>query len=176
MTQTIETARPTTDETGTYFIRYVKLVPDGPILEALARQPEETLALVHGLGRDRLESGYAPGKWSVLDVLGHVIDSERIFAYRALRGARGDETPLPGYDEGLYAPAAKYNERTLDDVVAEFRSVRAATLTLFAGLPREAWDRFVTANDSRISVRALAWTLAGHELHHRAVLREKYGL
>jgi hypothetical protein len=175
-TAAFATIRPRAEEHAPYYERYVKRVPDGSILDTLARQRDETIALFEGLDAERARYRYAPDKWAVLDVLGHVIDSERIFSYRALRAARGDETDLPGYDENTYAPIARYVDRPLADVVEEFRVVRAASLALFKGLDEAAWDRTVTANGSHVSVRGLAWILAGHELHHRAVLSEKYGL
>ncbi len=176
MPHTIETVRPRFEEHGPYYERYVKRVPDGSILETLARQGEEMVALISGLSPEQARHRYAPDKWSVLDVVGHVMDTERIFAYRALRGARADETELPGYDESTYAPMARYTDRALLDVVAEWKAVRAASIALFTGLPTEAWDRWVTANQNRISVRGIIWMLAGHELHHRNVLKEKYGI
>ena len=168
--------RPRAEDYAPYYERYVKRVPDGSVLDTLARQAEETTALFSGLDAERGKYRYAPDKWSVLDVLGHVMDTERVFAYRALRAARGDETPLPGFDETTWAPLARYSEHTVADVVAEYRAVRAATIALLRGLDDAAWDRTVTANEQGVSVRGLAWIMAGHELHHRGVLTEKYGL
>jgi hypothetical protein len=168
--------RPRPDEYAPYYEPYVKRVPDGSIVETLARQGEETATMFAGLDAERGRFRYAPGKWTVLDVLGHVMDGERVFAYRALRGARGDATPLPGYDENRWAPLAGYSERTPADILAEYRAVRAATIAMLEGFDDASWGRTVTANEQGVSVRALAWIIAGHELHHRAVLAEKYGL
>lgn len=166
--------RPEQTEYLPYYEKYVTLVPAGDIIETLRRQHEETLALLGGLDEAQGNHAYEPGKWSVKGVVGHVIDSERIFAYRALRFARGDQTPLPGYDQDEYGRAANFDARTLADLVAEFASVRAATLALFRSLADEAWSRRGTANNAEVSVRALAHIIAGHELHHVQVLRERY--
>ena len=166
--------RPGVDEHAPYYGRYVALVPDGSIVETLGLQIAGTRALVAGLPEARARHRYAPEKWSVKEVLGHVADSERVFAYRALRIGRGDATPLPGFDEKEYAASAPFDARPLRDVIAELDSVRAATLTLLASLDERAWSRRGTANEVPVTVRALAWIIAGHELHHRAILRERY--
>ena len=119
---------------------------------------------------------YAPGKWSVKEVVGHMIDGERVFSYRALRVARADTTPLPGFDENAWVPAAHFDRRPMPDLVADYQTVRAATVALFSSFEEEALVRMGTANDQPISVRALAHMIAGHELHHVAILRERYGL
>ncbi len=119
---------------------------------------------------------YAPGKWSVKQVVGHLCDGERVFAYRALRFARADRTPLPGFDETLWVPEGNFDARPIDDLALEYRAVRSASIALFASLAPEALARIGVANDTPMSVRALAWTIAGHELHHRGLLIERYGL
>jgi len=119
---------------------------------------------------------YAPGKWSVRQVMCHLADAERIMAYRALRIARGDATPLPGFDENAYAPESGADAVALAELVAEFADVRRASLALFRHLPADAWVRRGTASESPFSVRALAWVLVGHPIHHLAVLRERYGV
>lgn len=166
--------RPAVVDYAPYYGRYIARVPDGPILDTLRRQLGETLALVAGLPEVRARHRYAPGKWSVKEVLGHIADSERVFAYRGLRIGRGDTTPLAGFDQDAFAAIAPYDERPLAAVVAELQSVRAATLTLLEGFDDAAWGRRGTANDTSISVLAIAWIIAGHELHHREVLREHY--
>ncbi|MGH7726407.1 MAG: DinB family protein [Candidatus Eiseniibacteriota bacterium] len=176
MPATLATARPAADEHVPYFSRYIDRVPGHDPLAALASQIEETTALVLAAGEAKAGYRYAPDKWTVRDVIGHLMDSERVFAYRALRFGRGDETPVPGFDENIYVPGGNFNRRTLADVVAEFRAVRAATLALFKGLEDDAWGRRGVASGNPVSVRALAWIAAGHELHHVAVLRERYGL
>lgn len=166
--------RPAEDEYPPYCRGYVALLPEGDIVEVLEAQGEETLALVRGITGERAGFRYAPGKWSVREVLGHLSDTERIMANRALRIARGDRTPLPGYDENAYVADAGFDARTLRDLAAELSVVRRATLLLFGGLPEEAWLRRGVANGSEVSVRALACIIAGHEAHHREILRERY--
>jgi uncharacterized damage-inducible protein DinB len=168
------TVRPAPDEYAPYYGRYIALVPDGPIVETLRSQIAETAALLGALPEAKGEHRYEPGKWSVKEVLGHVIDGERIFSYRALRFARRDETPLPGFDENLYVPAAAFGRRTIRNLLDEFRAVREATVQLFQNLDEEALSRSGIASENRMSVRALAWTIAGHERHHAGVLRERY--
>jgi hypothetical protein len=119
---------------------------------------------------------YGPDKWSIKEVLGHLIDAERVFAYRALRFGRADQTPLAGFDENTYVPAGRFGDRTLANVADEFRAVREATVRLLEGMPDEAFARSGKANDAAITVRALAWIMAGHERHHVGVLKERYGL
>ncbi len=166
--------RPAADEHAPYHERYLRLVPDGDIVDTLARQARETRALLAGLDAAKAGYRYAPGKWSVRDVLGHVTDSERVFAYRALSFARGASAELPGFDEGEYAQAAAFDRAVLADLLDDFEAVRAASLALFRRLDAAAWERQGVANGTRLSVRALAWLVAGHERHHVAVLRERY--
>src|SRR4029077_5181557 len=117
---------------------------------------------------------YAPGKWSIKEVIGHVSDAERVFSHRALRFARGDRTRLPGFDEKAYTPAGRFDARPLPDLAAELDAVRHATIALFAGLDSEALARRGPANNKEVSVRALAYIIAGHERHHVGILRERY--
>jgi len=166
--------RPVEGEYVPYYGRYVALVADGDIIAALGAQLEETLALLSGIPESRAGFRYAPGKWSMKELVGHMIDSERIFAYRALRFARNDRTPLPGYEQDDYIRNASFDNTSLADLAAEFESVRRSTLYLFKHLDREAWTRRGLANDSEASVRALAYIIAGHELHHREILRTRY--
>jgi uncharacterized damage-inducible protein DinB len=166
--------RPAGSEHASYYARYVALVPDGAIADTLRRQIPETVALVKPLTEGRARHRYAPGKWSVKEVLGHVADSERVFAYRALWFARSEGVALPGFDENSFAANAGFDERPLEDLIAELEAVRAATVALFRSLDDAAWDRSGVANDAPVSVRALAWIIAGHELHHRGILAERY--
>ena len=166
--------RPAPTEYAQYFGRYIALVPDGSIVEILRRQIAGTRDLVAGLPETRARHRYAPGKWSVKEVLGHVADSERVFAYRALRIGRADETPLPGFDENAYTAASTFDDRPLPAVIAELEAVRAATVALLEGFGAEAWSRRGTANGVAVTVRGIAWIIAGHELHHRSILRERY--
>ena len=165
--------RPDPSEYGAYYRKYVDLVPGGNILEILLDQIEPTLALV-GLREEETVARYAPGKWNTREILGHLIDTERIFAYRALRIARGDKTPLPGFEQDDYVKAAGFSDRMFASLLDEFHVVRQGTVALFKGLPAEAVTRTGTANDNPVSVRAIAWIVAGHERHHMKIVRENY--
>lgn len=166
--------RPGADEFAPFYAGYVARVPEGEVAAALESQLEDTLIVLRGLGEDQAGHRYAPGKWSIREVVGHLADTERIMAYRALRIARGDATPLPGFAEDDYVAHAGFDERTLQDLCEELSAVRLATLLLLRGLPAEAWTRRGTSNGHETSVRALAYVIAGHELHHREILRERY--
>lgn len=168
--------RPAPSEYAPYYAGYINRVPEGDVLGQLARQFDETRALLRDLPPGRAVHRYAAGKWSVAEVVGHVTDAERIFAYRALRIARGDVTPLASFDENAYVPAGSFDRRTLPDLVDELAAVRHATLTLLRGLPAEAYERSGVASGRPVSVRALVFIMAGHELHHVAILRERYGI
>ncbi|MHC5211961.1 MAG: DinB family protein [Planctomycetota bacterium] len=165
--------RPDPTEHAAYFGSYIAQVPDGDLLATLARQRDELHALLAPLDASAGRP-YAPGKWSVAQVLGHVIDCERIFTTRALCIARGDTTELPGFDADPYAEAAGSDARGLADLLDEHAAVRAATLALFRSLDETALSRVGTADGKRISARALAWLCAGHERHHLRVVRERY--
>ncbi len=167
-------ARPEAGEYASYYGKYVSQVPEGDVVETLERQMGETLALLGTLDEERAGRGYGPGKWSVKELVGHLSDAERVFAYRALRFARGDSTPLPGFDQDPYVSAGNFNARTLSDVTEEFAEVRRATVRLLRSLGQEAWGRRGVASDNEITVRALAYIIAGHEAHHVRILRERY--
>jgi uncharacterized damage-inducible protein DinB len=168
-------ALPAADEHAPYYGKYVALVgPDA--LAALESQARSTAAFLAATPESLGNHRYAEGKWSVKEVIGHLADGERVFAYRALRIARADKTELPGFEENDYVPAGKFDRRTLADMAAEFASVRAATLSLVRSFDDEALARRGSANQTPVSVRALVAIIAGHELHHLALLRERYGL
>ena len=167
-------ARPESNEYAPYYEKYVALVPEGEVVETLERQGQETLALLHSLSEERGAHAYAPGKWSVKQVVGHVIDAERVFAYRALCFARGDRTPLPGFDQEVFDRGADFSARTLQSLANEFEVVRRSTLYLFRHLRPEAWGRGGNASDNEVTVRALSYIIAGHEAHHVRILRERY--
>jgi uncharacterized damage-inducible protein DinB len=166
--------RPDASEFLAYYGKYIDAVPDGDLLQMLRTQLDETLTLVRGLPEAEGGHRYAPGKWSIREVLSHVIDAERIFAYRALRISRGDTTPLASFDENAYVEASGADARTLADLADELEHVRLGNIALLRSLSDEALARRGTASDAEVSVRALAWIIAGHELHHRTLLRERY--
>jgi hypothetical protein len=166
--------QPDATEYLSYYGKYIQLVPEGHVLDTLERQIGDTIALLRTVDAERAGYRYAPGKWSVREVIGHLTDTERVFAYRALRFARNDQTPLPGFDENTFVANSNYDRRPLADVAEEMETVRTATVCLFRSLPSEALTRRGTANNAEMSVRAVAWILAGHELHHVGLLKERY--
>ena len=166
--------KPDSTEYAPYFEKYIALVPEGEIVATLDRQIESTLSLIRGLSEAQGEHRYAPEKWSVKEVIGHLIDAERIFAYRALRFARNDATPLPGFDENSFVANAGFDSRSLADLADEFEHTRKSNAYLFKHLDGEASLRRGVSNNSEISVRALAYIIAGHELHHVGILRTRY--
>ena len=166
--------QPQTTEYNPYYGKYLSLVPEGDVVDTLGRQIEETLAFLRGLSEEQGDSRYAPDKWSVKEVVGHVLDSERIFGYRALRFARNDQTALPGYEQDDYVRAGNFDKRQLSELADEFEHLRRANLFMLRSLEEEAWLRRGLANDSEVSVRALAYIIAGHETHHMQIIREKY--
>ena len=147
---------------------------DEPILEQLSRNVSATCALVRSLSLERLAYRYAPGKWTVREIVAHLSDDERIYAYRALRFARNDPAELPGFDPDGFTRYSGADARSVDDLLGELEAVRRSTLFLFAGLPAEAFDRSGVADGNRSTVRALVWHIAGHELRHVRVIRERY--
>ena len=157
-----------------YYGKYVSLVPKRDILETLEKQNIETLGLIQGISETLSLKRYAPGKWSIKELVGHVIDTERIFAYRALRISRNDKTPIPGFDQEPYIQFGNYDACPLADLADEFACVRQSTLYLFKHMSDEAWLRTGIASDAEVSVRALVYIIAGHELHHAHILRTKY--
>ncbi len=161
-------------EYAPYYERYIGLVPPRPILEVLKTQIGGTLDLLRALPEAKGDHRYARGKWSVKEVVGHLADSERVFGYRALRIARNDPTPLPGFEQDDYVRDGGFGARTLLDLAGEFETVRRATVSLFESLNEEALDRRGTASGNPVSARALAYIIAGHERHHRNVLEERY--
>lgn len=166
--------RPEPQEYAPFYAGYVaKVIGDDPLVP-LREQRDGALALLRGLGEERGDHRYAPGKWSVKELLGHVVDTERVFAYRALCIARGEAQNLPGFDQDTYVAAARFDQRRLASLVEEYESVRQATLTLFASFTETEWRREGTANGRDVSVRALAFITAGHEAHHLGILRDRY--
>lgn len=166
--------RPSAGEFASYYGTYVSKVADGDIVATLKGQVGTTLAYLRGIPESRGGHRYAEGKWSIREVVGHMCDAERIFGYRALRFARADATPLPGFDENEFVKQARLDDRPLASLIAEFEAVRAASVALFDGLFPEEWTRHGSASGKDVSVRALAWIMAGHEVHHVEVLKSRY--
>jgi uncharacterized protein (TIGR03083 family) len=172
----VNVGRPETDEIPAHFVGYIGKVTESDPVAVLASQIDVTAALLRGLSDADALKRYAPGKWSVKEIVGHLADTERIMAYRALRIARGDETPLPGFDENAYVPPAKFDARSLADLIADFRTVRTASLALFKSFDSDAWRRRGTASGKPVSVRAIGYMIPGHERHHVEILKARYGL
>jgi len=168
--------RPSPDEYDAAFERYMKRVPEDDALPALSRQAAEIRAAVGSLPPERAGYRYAPGKWSVRELIGHVTDSERVFGYRALCVARGESAALPGFEQEDYAANAGHEGYPLSDLVDEFEAVRRANVSMLAHMDEKAILRIGTANGLPISVRALAFIMVGHVRHHLGVLAEKYGI
>ncbi len=169
------TSRPAPDEFAPAFAGYVGRIGEHEdILQALGRQHADFLAWLGRLPPARGDHRYAPDKWSIKEVVGHLSDTERVFAYRALRIGRGDPTPLPGYDDQAYVPEQRAADRPLVDLAQEWDAVRRATLTLLRNLPPMAWTRVGVAGEHPASVRALAYVIAGHVRHHLEVLEARY--
>lgn len=166
--------RPETTEYPTYYERYISLIPKSDILKTLDQQLGTTLSLLRSIPESQADSRYAPDKWSIKELVGHLIDTERILAYRALRFARNDRTPLPGFEQDDYIRHATFGSCQLSDLASEFEHVRRANLLMFRHMDRTAWQRRGVANDGEVSVRALAYIIAGHERHHMEVLGTKY--
>ncbi|HVG38567.1 MAG TPA: DinB family protein [Pyrinomonadaceae bacterium] len=170
----MHTTKPEATEFAPYYDKYTSRVPDGDIITILRDQLAETTALLRSIPEEQGEMRYAEGKWTIKELIGHIIDGERVFAYRALRFARGDATPLPGFDQDVFMSSAPFANVTLAELTAELTSVRESTIFLFAHLDDEAWSRRGVASDNEVTVRALAHMIAGHELHHRAILQSHY--
>lgn len=166
--------RPEAGEYSPYYDRYIALVPGGDILSTLDSQRRQTMLLLSGRDEADGDFRYAPDKWSAKEVLGHVCDTERIFAYRALRISRADRTPIEGYEQDDYVRNGPFAQLPISELIEDYIAVRRSTLTLFRNLEEAAWTRRGVANNNEVTVRALAYIIAGHELHHRRILEDKY--
>ena len=166
--------RPSAQEHAPYYGSYIARVADGDIVATLATQMNDSMTMLRPLSEAQAGKRYAEGKWSVREVIGHMIDTERVFTYRALRFSRNDDTPLPGYDEGLFVANSSLDQRTVASLCDEFDAVRHSSIHFFNALLPAEWDRKGTANNAAMTVRAIAWICAGHELHHRALIAERY--
>ncbi|WP_433939453.1 DinB family protein [Paenibacillus lautus] len=164
--------RPSEVEYTGGFGEYIRLVPEGNIIDILLAQEKQMTELLASLSESQGVYRYAEGKWTLKEVVGHIADGERVMTYRLLRFARGDQTPLPGFDQEVFMPP--FGSWTTAQLAEDYRAVRQSTITLLRGLPAEAWSRKGTANNVSITARALAYVIAGHELHHMGVIRNRY--
>ena len=167
-------ARPDRTDAADYYFTYIDQVPDGDICEILRAQSAGVLNLFELISEEQSLHRYAPGKWSIREVLSHVNDGERLFVFRAFWFARGFDTPLPSFDQNIAVATAGADERSWRSHVEEFHAVREATMTFFQSLPDDAWMRRGIASDNPFSVRALAYITAGHVAHHVRALRDQY--
>ena len=165
---------PEASEYLPYYHKYISLVQGSDLIPVLESQIADTLPRLRGISEQKSLHRYAPEKWSIKEVLGHLTDAERIFAYRALRFGRRDQNPLPGFEQDDYVAAAGSDARPWSEIIDEFEHVRRATILLFRGFSGEAAMCTGVASNASVSVRALGYMIAGHELHHMAIIRERY--
>ncbi|MDR0136565.1 DinB family protein [Metabacillus idriensis] len=166
--------RPEQNEYAPYYEGYISMIPEGDLEQILKEQVKETLHLLNDLSEAQGAFKYAEGKWSIKEVIGHVVDTERIMAYRLLSIARGDAVQLPGFDENAYVNQANFNREKMEDLLQNLFVVREGTLLLLKSLKEKDWLKRGTANQVDVTVRAIACIIAGHELHHRKILKERY--
>jgi len=171
---TFTIARPQPGEYAPYYEKYISLITSTDILGMLEEQRKQSLLLLSGLSEDDGNFRYAPDKWTVKEVWGHVCDAERVFAYRALRISRGDKTPLAGFEQDDFVKNAPFGARPMCDLIEDYIAVRRATVSMFRILDEAAWTRRGIASNNEVTVRALAYMIAGHEVHHRRILESKY--
>ena len=168
--------RPQLDEAASYYFKYIDLVPSDDIVAAMKSQLDETVEFLEGISEEKSMGTYETGKWTIRELWNHVNDGERLFAFRAFWFARGFQDALPSFEQDLAVEAARANNTSWKQLVEEFKALRTSTISLFETLPAEAWIRTGIASDNPVSVRALAWVIAGHVTHHTQVLKEKYGI
>lgn len=166
--------RPNTSEAASYYFKYIDLVTSDDIVPVFESQMQETLAFLGGISEEKSLHAYEPGKWTIREVLNHINDGERVFLYRAFWFARGYEDHLPSFDQDIAVQVAHANDTSWADLVEEFRNVRLSSISFFKSLNEKAWSRTGVASENHVSVRALAYIMAGHVSHHRNVLTERY--
>jgi hypothetical protein len=166
--------RPQENEYDPYYHRYISLVPEGSFLDLLNMQTHEMREFFGNFTEEGANYRYAPDKWSIKEILGHIIDSERVFAYRVLCIARGEQQSLPGFDQEAYAGDANYESIPMANVLQHYTALRVSTFFLLHQLSEDSWNRMGISNQKPISVRALAYIIVGHERHHRNVINERY--
>ena len=166
--------RPQTTEAASYYFKYIDLITSDEIVPAMKDQFGQTVRFLEGISEQQSQNSYAPGKWTIREVLNHVNDGERLFLSRAFWFARGFQDAMPSFEQDIAVKFAKANETSWASLVEEFKTVRAATISFFDNLPDEAWSRSGIASDNPVTVRAIAYIIAGHVAHHVNVLNEKY--
>lgn len=166
--------KPTANQYPEYFQRYVNLVPDGDIFEILKSNKEKMILLLSGLSDKQAEYRYAEGKWSIKEVLGHIIDTERIFAYRTLRMGRNDKTNIPQYDHDAYVAEAKFDNQKIADLIEHYKAVRDASISLVKSFDENAWERIGLSGGKEFITKCFPFIIAGHEIHHLGIIKERY--
>jgi hypothetical protein len=166
--------RPEKDEFAAYYLPYVQSVPEGDIVSILSKQLDDTNELLTNVSEAQGLFRYAPEKWSIKEVVGHMTDTERIMAYRLLCIARGETVSLPGFDEMVYVAHASFNEQSWEQLLEQFAVLRQSTLVLMKSLPADAWLRRGLANNTEVTVRGVAYIIAGHALHHCKIIKDRY--
>lgn len=170
----INITKPDASEFASYYGIYISLVEGDDVIEALAKQAQSTKELLSGIPEEKGSFCYAEGKWSIKELIGHLIDTERVMAYRALRFSRGDQTELEGFDQDPYVENGNFENVAIADLAKEFSALRESNLLMFQGMSEKAWLKTGIASGNPVSVRALAYIIAGHELHHLNILSERY--
>lgn len=166
--------KPNTNEYVPLAEKYISLVPDGSLCDILQKQQDDTLSLLSGLSEEQADYSYAPGKWSVKQVIGHIADVERLWSYRVMRISRGDAREFPGYDRDVFVQHSPANHIPFKEVLRDYAAVRQSTITLIAHLPEEALQRLGEFSEHPLSARAAAYVIAGHEAHHLSIIKERY--
>ena len=167
-------SRPEKNEYAEFYANYVSLVKETDVIAALQNQPEDLRKLLAGISEEKESYRYASGKWSVRELLGHIVDGERVFSYRALRISRGDETPLASFEENFYVANSSFSNVKIADTLEEFSLLRRSNVLLFKNLTGEMWEKTGTASEATVSVRALAYIMVGHVRHHANILKTRY--
>lgn len=166
--------RPKETEYPSYYVPYIQLVPEGDLVSNLENDLQDTVKLFEGLSEVESEFRYAENKWTIKEVLGHMADTERVMSYRLLRIGRGDQTPLAGFNENFYANGAKSNRLPIQNILDDFVAARKSSITLIKNMPEEAWENKGIANELEITASAVAYIIAGHALHHKKIITERY--
>ncbi|MDQ1147597.1 putative damage-inducible protein DinB [Bacillus sp. SORGH_AS 510] len=166
--------RPLTSEYPEYYVPYVDLVPEGDLLTILNEDLNSTIALFEGISNEEGHFRYATDKWSIKEVLGHMTDTERIMSYRLLRIGRGDQTALAGFNENEFVEGSQINNQSINDILEDFVATRKATITLIKNMPVEAWSYKGNANNTEVTARAIGYIIAGHAIHHKKIIKERY--
>jgi uncharacterized damage-inducible protein DinB len=157
-----------------YFAEYLSFEKEENLFDVLKNQSKEIIDIFESFDKGQAEFTYAAGKWSIKGLLGHMVDTERIFSYRVLAISRGEKTALPGFDENEYQAASEYETQDVKEILAQYKATRVATMLLFNSFSTKQWNQMGQANGKSISARALAWMIAGHEKHHLRIIKERY--